>query len=112
TEFETWLHSSAATIDYKFKSKLNLKPLRDALDKMTENTRAFEITPPTWQGNGDNWEWESQSDRAHRMSHNGRIANLERHLLDLFGGDEGTGGLKGRQWFKHTIVAPDVSNPW
>lgn len=109
TSFETWFHSSDSTKDYKFKSKVDFKPLREAVDSLMENAKGFEVTPPTWQGNGDNWEWESQSDKLHRMSHNGRIANLERHLLDLRGGDEGTGGLKGRGWFKHVVVAPDVS---
>lgn len=44
-----------------------------------------------------------------RMSRNNRMSNLDTHLLDLPGPEEGReGGLPGRRQFKHVIYGPQL----
>ncbi|KAK9473503.1 uncharacterized protein V1510DRAFT_324815 [Dipodascopsis tothii] len=62
------------------------------------------------------WEkaWEDETKRMpgmetaatafHRWSHNTRLMNFDKHLLDL-------GGLPGRPWFKHVLYGPQLWPP-
>lgn len=67
----------------------SIEPLRDAVLQFAKDARRFEKWEMDWDsivmgGNG----FESAILRAHRKSHNNRMANFETHLLDL---EEGGG---------------------
>jgi hypothetical protein len=82
---------------------LDLTPLRNAVDILTQEAQQFHIFDTTWRdfvfgANG----FESPVMGRSRIEHNDRLANFETNLLDLSEG----GGLLNRTQFKHVIYAP------
>lgn len=84
---------------------VDLSALKDAAHLFSEESKTFDSWSAEWthfiystQG------YESSAMTAKRISHNDRMANFEKDLLDL---EEG-GGLPNRTQFKHVIFAPQA----
>ena len=89
------------------KQKLDLKPLKDAVELMQKNMQIFDDKIQEWthdEGDESFIEFDGSVSAVHRISHNARMANFEHHLVE----EE---GLWGREWFKHVLMAPKVCSP-
>ncbi|RPB21031.1 Zn-dependent exopeptidase [Terfezia boudieri ATCC MYA-4762] len=100
------LNSYAKEKSSEQKQKLDLKPLKDAVELMQRNMPIFDDKIQKWtHGEGDESfiEFDGSVSAVHRISHNARMANFEHHLVE----EE---GLWGREWFKHVLMAPKRDN--
>jgi len=88
------------------KQKLDLKPLKEAVELMQKNMPVFDDKVQEWtHDEGDVFvEFDKSVSAIHRISHNARMANFDHHLVE----EE---GLWKREWFKHVLMAPKVYPP-
>lgn len=83
--------------------KLDMKPLRDAIDLLTGAAKEARAVEEHWVRHVfSHGGFEGARFAFMRTSHNDRVAAFEKSLLDLSEG----GGLKDRTQYKHTIFAP------
>ncbi|KXJ91768.1 hypothetical protein Micbo1qcDRAFT_146626 [Microdochium bolleyi] len=91
--------------DLKLQDKVNLSPVRDAVEEIRTAVGEFEKWEDEWErtiihSNG----WEPNGVTRQRIAHNSRMAAFETALLDLDSG----GGIVNRTQFKHVVFGPQL----
>lgn len=89
---------------------LNFTPLEEAAQLLQDNGAKFMEWEDWWRTTVmSRGMTESRELGIRRLSHNARMSNFETHLLDLPARHENrTGGVPGREQFKHVIFGPQA----
>ncbi|KAA8901307.1 hypothetical protein FN846DRAFT_122994 [Sphaerosporella brunnea] len=89
-------------------AKLNLDPLKNAVNTALGHIMKFTQMNEGWMGQDVDGLYVELDDWAvsQRRSRSIRMGNFDKHLLDVTKG----GGVPGRLWFKHMIMAPQADN--
>ncbi|KAI3331485.1 Zn-dependent exopeptidase [Xylariaceae sp. AK1471] len=85
--------------------KINLDPIKSAVNHVRRAVSQFEKWEPYWEQNviASNG-WEPAGLGLRRIDYNSRMANFETDLLDL----EPNGGIPNRTQFKHVLFGPQL----
>lgn len=115
---QTWLEDLSSWFSPEAKEKVDLQPLRGAVKTATRYIKAFEDMTGEWMDRDENGfyiapdAWSAGLRRARSR----RMAGFDRGLVQLEqmegSGDKSLGekgGLPGREWFKHLVMGPQVS---
>jgi hypothetical protein len=90
---------------------LDIKPLRDAAQRLTEAAEEFHHFEDVWTSNVlSTGGLESGSYAKRRMEYNNALSKFETDLLDIPGPpvDGDVHGVPGREQFKHIIFGPQA----
>ena len=98
------LHMEIKTIKELTKplQQLDYSKLWAAADELSQSAKVFQDWAQSWSNlvYGSSGGFESNPMAQKRISHNTRMANFETNLLGP--------GLKGREQYKHILIAPDT----